>query len=107
MAPVSRGRLSRINSWVRALERLDYPRARDWTSRFVDREAMARRPSPRSAAATPERRDTKWSVAPPGEPRTKPAVPSILAFAPRAADCSRSMTPRDEPEPDQLRRALW
>ena len=86
---------------VRALERLDYPRARldvKFVTEADDRETLAA-----LAAAIP---GTEYEVivAPPGEPRTKPrALDIALPFA--RGSLLTVYDAEDEPEPDQLRRA--
>jgi len=93
-APVAR-------ALVRALERLDYPRAR-LDVKFVveadDVETFAA-----LAAAIPGA-EYEVIVAPPGEPRTKPrALDIALPFA--RGELLTVFDAEDEPEPDQLRKA--
>ncbi len=86
---------------VRALERLDYPRAR------LDVKLVVESDDPETfaalAAAIPGV-EYEVVVAPPGEPRTKPrALDIALPFA--RGELLTVYDAEDEPEPDQLRRA--
>lgn len=86
---------------VRALERLDYPRAR------LDVKFVVESDDPETFAALVAAIpgvEYEVVIAPPGEPRTKPrALDIALPFA--RGELLTVYDAEDEPEPDQLRRA--